>query len=320
MKKTVFLISTLSVAGLLNGAALAEGETVAVFTKNQTNPFFATVRTGTEAAAKANKAKAIQYIPAKPDSIPEQLSQVDDVIVKKPDAVLFTAVDYKALVPAIDKMNAAKIPVVGMTDRPAGGNLISFAGVDDYRLGLDTALNLFKAMGGKGNIVAIEGVKGTLTSTDRMRGLADALKQFPDVKLVASQPGNYQRLQALQVMENLMQTHRQIDGVFAANDAMATGVVEALAAANRKALTVGINGSKEAVDLIKEGKMHATGSSDPFMQGCLGMLATLRALRKMPVAKELMVPIVIVDSSNFKEIDIPLESRLCPKLEDVPSK
>ena len=67
-----------------------------------------------------------------------------------------------------------------------------------------------------------------------------------------------------------MQTHPQIDGVFAANDAMATGVVEAMAAANRKALVVGINGSKEAIDLIKAGKMHATGSSDPFMQGCLG--------------------------------------------------
>lgn len=317
MRRAILLMSTLGVAALISGPALADGETVAVFTKNQTNPFFETVRVGTATAAKSVGVKLIQYIPIKPDSIPEQLSQVEDAIVKKPNAILFTPVDYKALVPAIDKMVAAKIPVIGMTDRPAGGELVSFVGVDDYRLGLETSTNLFKAMGGKGNVIALEGVKGTLTSTDRMRGFTDALKQFPNVKLLASQPANYQRLQALQVMENLMQTHAQVQGIFAANDAMATGVVEALAAANRKALVVGINGSKEAVDLIKEGKMHATGSSDPFMQGCLGLLTTVRSLRKMPVPKELMVPVVVIDSANFKQYDVPLESRSCPKLEDV---
>ena len=105
-----------------------------------------------------------------------------------------------------------------------------------------------------------------------------------------------------------------------ANDAMATGVVEALAAANRKALVVGINGSKEAVDLIKAGKMHASGSSDPFMQGCLGMLTTVRALRNMPIAKELMVTPVIIDSTNYKDHDVPIESRSCPKIDDVAAK
>ncbi len=199
--------------------------------------------------------------------------------------MLFTPVDYKALVPG-DRQDGQprSIPVIGMTDRPAGGASSRRSSASTTtRLGVETATNLFKAMGGKGNVIALEGVKGTLTSTDRMRGFNDALKPFPNIKLLASQPANYQRLQALQVMENLMQTHPQVDGVFAANDAMATGVVEALAAANRKALVVGINGSKEAVDLIKAGKMHATGSSDPFMQGCLGLLTTVRSLRKMPV-------------------------------------
>jgi ribose transport system substrate-binding protein len=78
-----------------------------------------------------------------------------------------------------------------------------------------------------------------------------------------------------------------------------------------------MNGSKEAIDLIKAGKMHATGSSDPFMQGCLGVLAALRSLRKMTVAKELMVTPVIIDQSNYKQYDVPLESRSCPKLEEV---
>lgn len=320
MKTAKAIFSALGLVVIASGPAMAQNETVAVFTKNQTNPFFETVRVGTNTAAKALGVKVIQYIPIKPDSIPEQLSQVEDAIIKKPSAVLFTPVDYKALVPAIDKMVNANIPVIGMTDRPAGGGILSFVGVDDHRLGLETSINLFKAMGGKGNVIALEGVKGTLTSADRMRGFNDAVKQFPGIKVLASQPANYQRLQALQVMENLMQTHPQVDAVFAANDAMATGVVEALAAANRKALVVGINGSKEAVDLIKAGKMHASGSSDPFMQGCLGLITTIRALRKMPISKELMVPVVIIDTNNYRDHDVPLESRSCPKLEEVAAK
>jgi ribose transport system substrate-binding protein len=316
MKKAVLLISMLSVAGFA-GPAFADGETVAVFTKNQTNPFFESIRVGAAKAAAGNGAKVIQYVPIKPDSIPEQLSQVEDAIVKKPSALLFTPVDYKALVPAIEKVNAAGIPVTGLTDKLAGGQVVSFIGAEDYRLGLETGQSLLKAMGGKGNVVALEGVKGAISNTDRMKGFTDALKEFPNVKLLTSQPANYQRLQALQVMENIMQSHPQIDGVFAANDAMATGVVEAMSAANRKALVAGINGSQEAIDLIKAGKMHATGSSDPFMQGCLGMLTTIRALRKMPVKKELMVTPVIIDSANFKQYDVPVASRSCPKLEDV---
>jgi ribose transport system substrate-binding protein len=316
MKKAMLLISMLSAAGFA-GPAFADGETVAVFTKNQTNPFFESVRVGAAKAAASVGAKVIQYVPIKPDSIPEQLSQVEDAIVKKPNALLFTPVDYKALVPAIEKVNAAGIPVTGLTDKLAGGNVVSFIGAEDYRLAFETGQSLLKAMGGKGNVVALEGVKGAISNTDRMKGFTDVLKQYPNVKLLTSQPANYQRLQALQVMENIMQSYPQIDGVFAANDAMATGVVEAMSAANRKALVVGINGSQEAIDLIKAGKMHATGSSDPFMQGCLGMLTTLRSLRKMPVKTELMVTPVIIDSANFKQYDVPVASRSCPKIDEV---
>ena len=63
--------------------------------------------------------------------------------------------------------------------------------------------------------------------------------------------------------------------------------------------------------------MHSTGSSDPFMQGCLGMLTTVRALRGMPIAKEQMVPVVVIDSSNVKDHDIPIETRPCPKIDEI---
>ena len=307
------------VAAFFSATALADGETIAVFTKNQTNPYFQAVRVGTETAAKTLRVKVIQYIPTKPDSIPEQLSQVEDVIVKKPDAIIFIPVDYKAMVPAVEKINAAGIPVVNITDRVASGKFVAFVGADDYSIGLATARALLKAIGGKGNVIILEGVKGTLTNTDRVRGFNDALKETPNVKLLASQPANYQRLQALQVMENLMQSFPSIDGVLAANDPMAVGAIEALEGANRKALAVGINGSKEAVELIKSGKLLASGDFKGFIQGCIGTEIAVRNLRKQPTPNEVILKPIVITETNFAPYETPVEQRACPTLEQIVS-
>lgn len=320
MRGTQLFLATAVAIGSGAGLARAGGETIAVFTKNQTNPFFQNVRVGAENAAKQMGAKVIQYVPTKPDSIPEQMSQVEDVIIKKPDAIVFTPVDYKALVPSVEKMNAAGIPVVNITDHMAGGKLVSFVGIDDYKVGMTTGEALMKVLGGKGSVVIIEGIKGSLSNQDRVRGFNAALKEFPNVKLLASQPGNFQRLNALQVMENMMQSFPQIDGVLAANDAMAIGAIEALEAANRKSIVVGINGTKEAVDAVKAGKLLASGQADPFMQGCLGTIIAIRNLRKLTAPGELFLKPSVIDASNFKEFDMPVEARSCPKWEDVAAK
>jgi ribose transport system substrate-binding protein len=302
------------------GPALAANETIAVFTKNQTNPYFQAVRVGAEAAAKTLGANVIQYIPTRPDSIPEQLSQVEDVIVKKPDAIVFIPVDSRALVPAVEKINAAGIPVTNITDRIAEGKLVAYVGADDYNIGLSTARALLKAIGGKGNVVILEGVKGSLTNSDRVRGFNDALKEFPQVKLLASQPGNYQRLQALQVMENLIQSFPQIDGVLAANDAMAIGALEALDGANRKAAVVGINGSREAIELIKSGRLLASGDFNGFIQGCYGVEIAVRNLRKEGTPKEIILKPKVIDKTNYQPYETPVEQRQCPKLSDAATK
>ena len=317
MKKLAAIATTVLCTAGLSSYAFADGETLAVFTKNQTNPYFQTVRVGADAAAKAMNAKTLHYIPTKPDSIPEQLSQIEDVVVKKPSAIVFIPVDYKAMVPGVEKINDAKIPVVNVTDRSAGGKFVAFVGADDYSLGLETARFMLRSLGGKGNIVIIEGVKGSLTSIDRVRGFNDALKENTGAKLLASQPGNYQRLQALQVMENLMQSNTKIDGVLAANDAMAIGAIEALEGANRKAAVIGVNGTKEAIDAIKSGKLLASGDYNGFVQGCLGTTIAIRSLRNEPVITEIVLKPTVISKENYQPYDVPLESRACPTWEEA---
>jgi ribose transport system substrate-binding protein len=315
--KSIYAGLSVLAATVVSTAAWADGETIAVFTKNQTNPYFQAVRVGADAAAKALNVKTLHYIPTKPDSIPEQMSQIEDVVVKKPDAIVFTPVDYKALVPGVEKINAANIPVVNITDRSSAGKFVAFVGADDYSTALETARYLLKTLNGKGNFIILEGVKGALTNTDRVRGFNDALKENPDAKLLASQPGNYQRLQALQVMENLLQSHPQIDGVLAANDAMAMGAVEALEGANRTAKVIGINGTKEAVDAIKAGKLLASGDYNGFLQGCIGTIIAARTLRKQPVVQEIVLKPTVVSKENYQPYETPVESRSCPTWEQA---
>ncbi|WP_432260872.1 sugar ABC transporter substrate-binding protein [Cupriavidus sp. TMH.W2] len=315
--RSLFVAAIGAIAALLSCPAWADGERIAVFTKNQTNPFFLTVRLGADAAARQLKATVVHYIPTKADSIPEQISQIEDVIVKRPSAVVLTPVDFKALNGAIRKLNEANIPVVNMTDRAEQGKFVNFVGAADYDLGLATGRYLLRKLGGQGNVVILEGVKGAVVPNERLRGYKDALKEFPNVKVLASQTANNQRLQAVQVTENLLQANPKIDGILAVNDAMATGAIEALDGANRKALVVGINGTREAVEAIKAGKMLASGDYNAFQHGCFAVMSAVRSLRGQPVPKEIAFPARVIDSSNFQSLDMAPEKMSCLPWESV---
>src|SRR5262249_34968345 len=92
-------------------------ETIALFTKNQTNPYFQTVRIAAQTAARELNVEVKDYIPTSPDSIPEQMNQIEDAITQRPNAAVFIPVDAKAMIPGIEKFNAAGIPVVNLIDR-----------------------------------------------------------------------------------------------------------------------------------------------------------------------------------------------------------
>jgi ribose transport system substrate-binding protein len=313
----IALVAAIGTA-LSSGGVSAAGERLAAFYKNQVDPHFALVRAGVEAAAKDMGAGPVtHYAPTRPNNLAEQLSEIEDVTVKKPDAILFMAVDPRGVVPAIEKVNAAGIPLVNYNDRVRGGKFVSYVAADDYNLGLDAGRYLIKVLGGKGNVVIIEGVKGSTTSDDRVRGFNKAIEERPGVKLLASQPANYQRLQALQVTENLIQSNPSIDGVMAAADVMAFGAIEALEAAGRKTTrVVGIGGVPESIEAIKAGRLLATAEFNGYKMGCLATMAAVRSLRKETVPDTIVIKGIVIDKTTTGPFEVPAEKRTCPKWED----
>ena len=312
MKNHRLLCTSVILLSMTSSNVFADGEKIAVFTKNQTNPYFQAFRLGADSAAKQMNASTIHYVPTKPDSIPEQLGEIDDVIVKKPSGIVLIPVDYKAINPGVKKINDAGIPVVNATDRAETGNFVNWVGADDFSTANAAGKALVKALNGQGNVVILEGVRGVVGNTNRVNGFKKAIEEAPGIKLLASHPGNYQRLQGLQVRENLLHTYPKIDGVMAANDAMASGAIEALEGANRKALVVGINGSKAAVEAFKAGKMLASGDAAPFYQGCFATMSLIRSIRNMPVPKEIVFPPMVVEKATLANYDVSPDKQSCP--------
>ncbi len=239
--------------------------------------------------------------------------------MKKPDAIVFIPVDYKALVPAVEKINAAEDPG-RQHHRPyrrRQSRRLSSAPTTTTS-GWQTARHLLKTMGGKGNVVILEGVKGSLTNTDRVRGFNDALKESPNVKLLAAQPGQLSAAAgAAGDGKPDAVASRRSTACWRPTTPMAVGALEALEGANRKALVIGINGSKEAVELIKSGKLLASGDFNGFIQGCLGTEIAVRHLRKEATPKEIILKPVVIDKTNYQPYETPIEQRACPKLADV---
>ena len=316
-------LAAVTAALLASAPSPADAETFAVFTKSAGNPIARAVRAGAAAIAKAHDFTVVHYIPTSPDNVLQQTALVEEALKAKPDAIVFTPVDVKAMVQAVQKINAANIPLINVGDRLAGGTAVAFVGSDDYGIALDTARTLLKAMGGKGNVVVLEGPETIPTAAGRLRGFKDALKEFPDAKVVLSKNAMYARPNAADLVKAMLKLNPplQIDGILAANDAMAFGAIEAFKDAKRPfPKIVGINASKEAVDFIKSGEMLASGDYNGLVEGCLGAEIAFRTLRKQPVPKEVMAKTSVVDKNNYQAYETPAERRACPTLESMMPK
>lgn len=312
-RRAAFALTILVSFGLgISDSALADGERIAVFTKNATNPSYAAFRAGADAAAAVLHAATVQYVPASPDDPVEQAALVNRMLTTAPDAVLFDAADVRKMEDSVRKVNAAGIPIVQFINRMKHGTFVTFVGADDERAGYMTARYLFRAMHGKGRVVVIEGTPGSTTAPARLRGFRMALAEYPNLTLLASAPGDYQEASAYAATVKLLARYPHIDGVFSANDSMALGVVRAFAAAKRTALIVGINASVDAARAIAAGRMLASEDYNTFKIGCLATYAAVRHLRGQPVPARVMIPLRMVDATNYSAWLTPPASRSCP--------
>ncbi|MBR1146245.1 sugar ABC transporter substrate-binding protein [Bradyrhizobium sp. AUGA SZCCT0431] len=290
--------------------------TIAVFTKNSTNPAYEAFRIAADQIARTAGAKVVHFVPKQPDNVDEQKAMVEQVIKDKPDAIIFIPVDDVAMIPSVKLLNEARIPVI-LVSNPLPGSFVTYVGADDFEIGYREARYLFEHLGGKGKIVVIEGTPAAPTNRERLRGYQRAFGEFPGIEVLGSAVGNYQTPDAKRGMEKLLTEHKQIDAVLSANDSMALGVLDALKAANRTAIVIGINGILPAVKQIEAGGMLASVDFNMFKIGCTATRAAVRHLKREPLPEKVMLPAEVIDKTNYKAWLVPVDQRTCPEWSEV---
>lgn len=208
-------------------------------------------------------------------SAAKQVADVDSMIAQGIDVLFLPPREEKPLIPAVMKAKAAGIPTF-LVDRSvdpnvakAGEHYVAFLGSDFIDQGERAAEWLIENFDGdKGVIVELEGTTGSSPANDRKKGFDDRIAQDDRFEIVASQTGDFARDMGRQVMETLLQAHPDVNVVYAHNDEMAIGAIQALELAGRKpgedVTIVSIDGTRDALQAIIDGKMGVTVESSPF--------------------------------------------------------
>lgn len=264
----------------------------------QTNPFFVDVKDGVQKAA--DELGVELYITDAQDDPAVQMKDVENLITKKPDCIIIDTCDSDAIVSSIEDCNKAGIPVLTMDREASGGEVVSHIGYDAIKSGKLAGQYLADTLGGKGNIVELQGIMGTNVAQNRSKGFNEIISQNPDMKIVACQVADFDRAKGMSVMENILQANDHIDGLYAANDEMLLGALEAIEAAGRldEITMIGCDAIDDTIEAIKAGKVEATIAEPPFFLGKAILKTAYDYLDGKKVEKYVILDNELVTSEN----------------------
>lgn len=298
------LVAAASVTGCNRGEKAGRpGPTLALVVKTLNNAFFIEMEKGARAAADSLGIQLVVQAPEREIDVEKQMQIVEDLIERKVDVLLLVPSGSREIVPAIAKANAANIPVVIVDTRvdavalkSANARIATFIGSDNVDGGRIAGEFVAQKLGGKGKVAVLEGIPGHETGDSRLRGFRNAIAKYPGIAIVASQTANWERDQAFNVAQNILQSHPDIQAIFACNDVMALGAVEAIAAAARTKdiAVVGFDAQDDARTAIQQGRMAATIAQNPREMGRLAVISASKLLRNQIIPAEQPVPIDLV--------------------------
>jgi len=261
------------------------------------NPFFVTLRDG--AQAEASKQGVTLIVMDSQNDSAKEASNIEDLISRKVDAILVNPTDADAVVPSVKKANDAKIPVFTIDRGANGGVIVSHIASDNVAGGKMAGEYLAKALNEKGKVVELEGIAGTSAARDRGKGFNEVMKNYPNIEIVARQTADFDRAKGLSVFENILTAQPEINGVFAHNDEMVLGAIQAAEAAGRTGIIfVGFDAIDDAIKAVKDGKLAATVQQQPSVMGELGVQIAVKHLKGETVESSIPVPLKLITKEN----------------------
>ena len=256
------------------------------------NPFFVKLAEGAEAAADEAGVKLITVDAG--DDAAKQTSDVEDLISKNVSVLIVNPVDSDAIAPAVKDAVSKGLKVISV-DRVVNGVDVDCQIASDNVAGAEMATEYLAELVGEGAKVAeLQGVPGASATIDRGEGFHNVADQKLDV--VSSQTANFNRAEGMTVMENVLQSASDVKGVFAHNDEMALGALEAVA--GKDIQIVGFDATDDAVAAVKDGKMAATVAQQPDKMGETAVNTAISLINGEDVEKSIPVEVTLITKEN----------------------
>ncbi|MBE1537292.1 ABC transporter permease/substrate-binding protein [Actinomadura algeriensis] len=296
----VALSAGLALTGGNGGGAAGGGTKVGLSVSTLNNPFFVQFRDGAQAEA-ARRGVDLTVSDAQNDAS-QQVNQVQNYVSQGMDAIIVNPVDSDAAAPAVQAANRADIPVIAADRTVNGADVAQLVASDNVEGGRLAADEMAKLLGGKGEIVVLQGQPGASASRERGQGFAEGIAEHSGIEVVAEQPADFDRTKGLNVMTNLLQSHPDIDGVFAENDEMALGAIKALGdRAGDEVKVVGFDGTPAGIEAVQNGTMNASVAQQPRLLGKMAVDSALKAAGGEDLPADAPVPVKIATRENASQ-------------------
>ncbi|MEK4876309.1 ribose ABC transporter substrate-binding protein RbsB [Bacillus sp. FSL W8-0102] len=262
------------------------------------NPFFVTLKNGILKEAK-KKGMDVIVVDAQNDST-KQVNNIEDLIQQGVDVLLINPTDSAAISTAVKSANKMGIPVITIDRSADEGNVATFVASDNIKGGKMAANYIIDQVGEKAKVVELEGQPGASATRERGAGFHSIADKKLDI--VARQAADFDRSKGLNVMENILQSQKNIQAVFAHNDEMALGAIEAIKSSGRDIVVIGFDGNDDAIKAIKKGKLSATVAQQPELIGQKSVQAAIDVLQGKKVEKKIAVPLKLVTKENVSKM------------------
>ena len=308
MRNWTWAVGAAAAAAALAGcgpraAPRAEAPRVALVLKTLNSPFFIDMEKGAQEAARRLGVDLTVQAAEREVDVDKQMQIIENLVQSGVKVLCVTPSGSREIVPAIAKANQAGVHVVVIDTRvdpqaarEAGIHVDTYIGSDNYEGGKMAGRYLLDATGGRARVAVLEGIPGHETCDQRLRGFRDAVKDARGIKVVASQTANWERDQGFTVFQHMLEAHPDIDAVFACNDMMALGAVEAIAAARKtgRIKVVGYDAVEDARKAIAEGAILASVAQFPSEMGRVAVESAQKILRGQTLPPEQPVRIDLV--------------------------
>lgn len=254
------------------------------------NPFFVSLKDGVLKEAKA-LGMQVKVVDAQNDSA-KQINDVEDLIQQGVDLLLINPTDSAAISTAVESANNVNIPVITLDRSADKGKVETLVASDNIKGGEMAAEYIVKKIGEKAKVAELEGVPGASATRERGKGFHNIADK--ELQVTAKQSADFDRTKGLNVMENIIQANPDIKAVFAHNDEMALGAIEAIHSSGKEIMVIGFDGNDDALNAIKAGKMDGTVAQQPLLIGKLAVDAGRDVVKGKKVAKKIAAPLKLV--------------------------